>query len=88
MTNNQSGIASIGWSIKIMGITICDNGGNITSGYEGIFSAAQMGADIINNSWGSSGGPDYAETLINTILNEYNCIIINFNSFNRNIPIY
>ena len=76
MTNNQSGIASIGWSIKIMGITICDNGGNITSGYEGIFSAAQMGADIINNSWGSSGGPDYAETLINTILNEYNCIIV------------
>ena len=65
MTNNETGIASVGWSIKIMGITNCDPGGSITSGYEGILTAAQMRADIINNSWGSSGGPDYAQALIN-----------------------
>ena len=76
MTNNEYGIASIGWSIKIMGITNCDPSGSITSGYEGILTAAQMGADIINNSWGSSGGPDYAEALINTVLNQYECIIV------------
>ena len=36
MTNNETGIASVGSSIKIMGITNCDPGGSITSGYEGI----------------------------------------------------
>ena len=76
MTNNETGIASVGWSIKIMGITNCDPGGSITSGYEGILTAAQMRADIINNSWGSSGGPDYAQALINTVLNEYTSLIV------------
>ena len=76
MTNNETGIASVGWSIKIMGITNCEPGGSITSGYEGILTAAQMGADIINNSWGSSGGPDYAQALINTVLNEYTSLIV------------
>ena len=76
MTNNQSGIASLGWSVKLMGITLCDAGGTITSGYEGILTAAHMGADIINNSWGGSGAPEYAQVLMNTVFNEYNCVVV------------
>jgi hypothetical protein len=76
MTNNQSGIASLGWSIKLMGITLCDAGGTITSGYEGILTAAHMGADIINNSWGGSGAPEYSQALMNTVFNEYNCVVV------------
>ncbi|MBE0639893.1 MAG: S8 family serine peptidase, partial [Bacteroidales bacterium] len=50
-TNNQAGIASISWNLKVMAIrTGQDN--FIYMGYDGIIYAAENGADIISNSWG------------------------------------
>ena len=52
----EYGVASIGWSIKLMGVNASDDDGFVTDGYSGILAAAQMGADVINMSWGGFGG--------------------------------
>jgi len=59
VTDNGTGIASIGNGISIMpvkattNINDCDN--CITHGWEGVIWAAENGADVINCSFGSSG---------------------------------
>jgi hypothetical protein len=74
VTNNNNGIASVGWSVKLMGINSTDDPGFVTHGYNGILAAAQMGADVINCSWGSTGGGN--QSVINTAYNTYGCIIV------------
>lgn len=51
-TNNGIGIGCISWNLKVMGICI-DNNNSIPFAYDGIIYAAENGADIISNSWGS-----------------------------------
>ncbi|HIF28006.1 MAG TPA: hypothetical protein EYQ40_05675, partial [Candidatus Marinimicrobia bacterium] len=41
VTNNNNGIASVGWSVKLMGINSTDDPGFVTHGYNGILAAAQ-----------------------------------------------
>ncbi len=55
MTNNSIGVASVGWSVKLMPFRCSDNGQYIEYGYNGILAAAQMGANVINCSWGGFG---------------------------------
>lgn len=59
VTNNATGIASIGWNNQILAVkTVRDNAANpriITHGYEGIAWAAANGAEVINLSWGGGG---------------------------------
>ena len=52
VTNNGIGIGCISWNVKVMGICIDDNN-SIPFAYDGIIYAAENGADIISNSWGS-----------------------------------
>ena len=59
VTNNGTGIASISWNVKVMGICI-DNNNTIPFAYDGIIYAAENGADIISNSWGSGLNFNYA----------------------------
>ena len=58
VTNNNIGISSISWNAKFMpvnsGSPFVDD--NIPFGYDGITYAAANGADVINCSWGRSGG--------------------------------
>ncbi|MBT6982047.1 MAG: S8 family serine peptidase, partial [Candidatus Marinimicrobia bacterium] len=74
VTNNNNGISSVGWSVKLMGINSTNDPGFVTHGYNGILAAAQMGADVINCSWGSTGGGN--QSVINTAYNTYGCIIV------------
>ena len=76
-TNNEIGISSVGFSVKLMGINSGDNSGQyITTGYEGLLAAAQMGADIINLSWGNSSYVESYQNVINAVYNQYNPIIV------------
>jgi len=61
VTNNGKGIAGMGYNCRLLPVKIGSDAipGNIFRGYEGILYAAEMGADIINCSWG--GGP-YSQT--------------------------
>ena len=74
VTNNNEGIASVGWSVKIMPFRCSENGTYIEYGYNGILGAAQMGADVINCSWGGFGGGN--QSVINTAYNTYGAIVV------------
>ncbi len=53
VTNNGIGMASIGYSVKILPVKIADNATNtLSGGLDGIFYAMRSGADIISMSWG------------------------------------
>ncbi len=57
VTNNGVGVAGVGWNCSIMAIKATEDGQDgIKHGYEGILYAAENGADVINASWGHSGG--------------------------------
>ena len=57
VTNNGTGVAGVGWNCSIMAIKTTEDGQDgIKHGYEGILYAAENGADVINTSWGHSGG--------------------------------
>ena len=56
-TNNGTGIASVSWNIKIFSPQV-DDGTYIPWGYDAMIYAAEMGVDIISNSW---GGPFYSK---------------------------
>jgi serine protease len=52
-TNNGVGMASIGYSVKILPVKISDDAnGNLTGGLDGLFYATRSGVDVINMSWG------------------------------------
>jgi subtilisin family serine protease len=65
VTDNAKGIASLGFNLKILPIKASnDNGGDFRFGYDGILYAIDMGADIINCSWGSvQESQTYAEII-------------------------
>ncbi len=55
-TDNNKGIAGSSFSSKILAIKAAsDNSSGIAAGYDGILYAVQMGAKVINCSWGGTG---------------------------------
>ena len=75
-TNNGTGIASVGWSVKLMGINSTDDPGFVTDGPQGILTAGQMGANVINLSFGGSGACGGYQSIINTVYNNYGAIVV------------
>lgn len=58
-TDNSTGIASIGFNIRIMAVKCTKNsadGNTLTNAYDGVYYAIQAGADVISMSWGGSSG--------------------------------
>ncbi len=101
-TNNGTGIASIGYNVRVMPIKTArntDGTGSISFGYEGIAWAAQNGARVINCSWGGStsiadgGNIDATYPTQRDVMNfavQNGCVIVcaagNSNSSNLFIP--
>jgi len=78
MTNNEIGLASVGYSVKIMGVNANNNPDEpwyLTHTGPAVLAAAQMGADIINCSWVGGYYTAY-DNLFQSIYNEYNCIVL------------
>ena len=75
-TNNNLGVASIGFNISVMPIKIgnCSTGA-LTAGYDGIIWAADNGADAVNMSWGGGGASSYGQNVCNYAWNQ-GCILI------------
>lgn len=88
-TNNATGVASIGFSCKIMCIKASNNANSITNGYNGVLYAANNGAHIISMSWGGPGESQTAENVINYALGK-GCILVasagNDNSSSKRYP--
>ncbi len=63
-TNNAIGIAGVAYKCKFLPVKISDASGALTMSYEGIVYAADHACAIINCSWGSNGGGQYGQTII------------------------
>lgn len=74
-SNNGTGVASIGFSCKLMCVKSTTTVGQVTNGYDGIIYAAVSGADIINMSWGGPGSSTTAQNVVNYAVGE-GCILI------------
>lgn len=74
-SNNGTGVASIGFSCKLMCVKSTTAVGQVTNGYDGIIYAAVSGADIINMSWGGPGSSTTAQNVVNYAVGE-GCILI------------
>ncbi|MGA2296773.1 MAG: S8 family peptidase [FCB group bacterium] len=64
VTNNQKGIASIGYNCMLLPVKVGSDLGGGWRGDEGIIYAATMGADIINCSWIGLGWSDADKDVI------------------------
>ena len=71
ITDNETGIASIGFNVSIIAIKASRNNNpdGISSGYAGIQFAASNGANVINMSWGGSGYSQTEQNMVNTVTN-------------------
>ncbi|MBN9398592.1 MAG: S8 family serine peptidase ['Candidatus Kapabacteria' thiocyanatum] len=66
-TNNGKGIASVGFGCRIIPIKCGSDNPQITAilqGYQAIRYAADLGADVINCSWGGAGSDPSAQSVI------------------------
>lgn len=81
VTNNGAGVAGVGYKTKILPVKVAsDNdsrlgGPYITHGFSGIIYAANMGADVVNCSWGGPGF-SYAEQDWITYAVQRGCVIV------------
>ncbi len=65
-TNNGTGVASIGFGISLIPIKSTNDPDFITDGYEGVVWAIDNNADVINMSWGGSGGSQTGQNIMNS----------------------
>ncbi|MFW6019423.1 MAG: S8 family serine peptidase [Bacteroidales bacterium] len=71
-TNNDTGVAGIGYDISLMGIKTApdtSSGEHTYNGTAGVQWAAQNGADIISASWGGTGYSSVNNNLYNSLKN-------------------
>lgn len=91
VTNNGVGVATIAFnSAKLLIVKAGpDNSGtDITHGYEGIKYAADMGAQIINCSWGSTGGGSFGRDVVNYAIENGSIIVAAAGNSLNDIPEY
>ncbi len=75
-TDNELGIASLGFSNKILPIKISNDYGGISTGYEAIIYAAEHGCKIINCSWGSTTPSNYGKDVIKYVTEDLGVIVV------------
>jgi len=63
-SNNSAGVASIGYSCKLMCVKSTTSASVVTNGYDGIVYAVSAGAHVINMSWGGTGSSTTAQNVI------------------------
>jgi len=69
-TNNGTGVASIGFNVRVMPIKIGNCNNQLTHGFEGILYAANNGAHVVNMSWGGGGFSNYGQNVCNYAWNQ------------------
>ncbi|MCS7074313.1 MAG: S8 family serine peptidase, partial [Bacteroidia bacterium] len=77
-TNNGLGIASIGFSCKIMAVKCKpdgDTGPNLPDVYDGVQYAIAAGARVISMSWGSDQGGSFGQAIMNAA-NSYDIVLV------------
>lgn len=75
-TNNLTGVAGTGFKCKMLPIKISNASGSLTHAYDGIVYAADHGCQIINCSWGGTGGGQYGQDIVNYATFNTNSLVI------------
>ena len=77
VTDNVTGLSGAGFNTRLLPVKIDQNSsGQLTAAYEGIVYAADHGAFIITNSWGSTVYQQYAQDVINYATLNKGCLVI------------
>lgn len=87
-TNNNNGVAGIGFSCKIMAVKATSSASSITNGYDGIVYAVVSGADVINMSWGGTGNSTTAQNIITWASNQGVVLVAAAGNNNSNTMFY
>lgn len=74
-SNNSIGVASIGFSVRLMCVKSTSTSTSITNGYDGVVYAAVNKADVINMSWGGTGSSVTAQNVIDYAYSQ-GCILV------------
>ena len=89
VTNNGTGIASIGFKSKIMAVkTSIGTNDFLSFGYEGIVYAADNGAKVINCSWGNNAYSKLSQETINYAVSKGALIVAAAGNDNSPLPFY
>ncbi len=77
VTNNSTGVASPGYNCSIIPVKcgLDESTGGVYRGYAGIAYAADLGADVINCSWGGLGSSAYEQDVINYALENGSVVV-------------
>lgn len=79
VSDNQLGVASIGYNISLMAVKCTfnaqSNTASIPMGYEGLTYAASAGADIINCSWSSAQFSQTAQNVIDFAVSKGSIVV-------------
>ena len=75
-TDNAIGIAGSGFKCKLLPIKISDANGNLTASYEGIVYAVDHGCQIINCSWGGTGGNEFGQNIVDYATFNANAVVL------------
>lgn len=77
VTDNTTGISGAGFNTRLLPIKIDQSSsGQLTGAYEGIVYAADHGAFIITNSWGSTNFSQFSQDIINYATLDKGCLVI------------
>lgn len=87
-TDNGLGIASLGFSNKILPIKILNDNGALINGYEAIIYAAEHGCQIINCSWGSTTPHKYGRDVIKYVTEDLGLIVVGAAGNQNNEKLY
>lgn len=75
-TDNGIGVAGPGFKCKLLPVKIANSAGSLIAGYEGIEYAADHGAKIINCSWGSAGGGQSGQDVIDYVTINKDALVV------------
>ena len=90
VTDNEIGVAGVAWNVKML-ITkhgYDDDTPAIVNGYQGIVYAAELGAHVINCSWGGGGYSQYEADAINYASGLGALVVVASGNENSDIPSY
>lgn len=74
--NNNNGVAGSGFNCRFLPVKIADASGTLTASYQGITYAADHGCDVINCSWGGTGGGPFEQSIIDYATNNMDALVV------------
>jgi serine protease len=74
--NNTIGVAGSGFNCRFLPVKIADASGSLTASYQGITYAADHGCDIINCSWGGTGGGPFEQSIVDYATNNCDALVV------------